>query len=59
MSTIIDQDGKEIDYAAAGNLMDDEIREELHAEMAPCTDQRFFDAYTERHYAKYGEDFTI
>lgn len=59
MSTIIDQDGEEIDYATAVNLMDDEIREELHAEMVPCTDQQFFDAYIERHYAKYGEDFTI
>lgn len=59
MSTIIDQDGEEIGYATAVNLMDDEIREELHAEMAPCTDQQFFDAYIERHYAKYGEDFTI
>lgn len=39
--------------------MDDEIREELHAEMAPCTDQEFFDAYLDRHYAKYGEEFTI
>lgn len=39
MSTIIDQDGEEIDYATAVNLMDDEIREELHAEMALCTDQ--------------------
>lgn len=59
MSTIIDQDGEEIDYATAVNLMDDEIREELHAEMALCTDQQFFDAYIERHYVKYGEDFTI
>ena len=59
MSTIIDQDGEEIDYATAVNHMDEEIREELHPEMVPCTDQQFFDAYIERHYAKYGEDFTI
>lgn len=59
MSTIIDQNDKEIDFATAVNLMDDEIREELHAEMAPCTDREFFDAYLDRHYAKYGEDFTI
>ena len=59
MTTVIDQNDKEIDFTTAVNLMDDEIREELHAEMAPCTDQEFFDAYLDRHYAKYGEEFTI
>ncbi len=59
MFTVINQNDKEIDFTTAVNLMDDEIREELHAEMAPCTDQEFFDAYLDRHYAKYGEEFTI
>lgn len=51
--------GSEIDFAAAVNLMDDEIREELHAELAPCDDQEFLDAYVERHAEKYGEDFQV
>lgn len=56
---VTDWNNKEIDYNAAVALMDDEIRETLHAEMAPCTDQEFFDAYLERHYVKYNEEFTI
>lgn len=51
--------GSEIDFAAAVNLMDDEIREELHAELAPCDDQEFLDAYVERHAEKYGEEFQV
>lgn len=51
--------GSEIDFEAAVNLMDDEIREELHAELSPCDDQEFLDAYVERHAEKYGEDFQV
>lgn len=40
-------------------MMDDEIRENLHAEMAPCGDQEFLDAYAERHAEKYNEVFQI
>lgn len=28
-------------------LMDDEIRERVHAEMAPCTDEEFLERYLE------------
>lgn len=49
----------EVDYEACVSLMDDEIREELHAEMAPCTEQEFLDAYCERHADKHGEQFNI
>lgn len=52
--------GYEVSFAACVNLMDDEIREELHAEMAPCTEQEFIDAYVARHADKYdGEVFTV
>ena len=46
-------------YEAAVNLMDDEIREELHNEMAPCTDLEFLETYMERHEEKYGTEFEI
>ena len=50
----------EIDFDAAVNLMDDEIREDLHNKMAPCSDQEFMDAYMIAHFDKYdGEEFTI
>lgn len=49
----------QVDFEAAVNLMDDEIREALHMELAPCTEQEFFDAYCKAHEEKYGEEFSI
>lgn len=46
-------------YDAAVNLMDDEIREEIHAELAPCTEEEFLEEYMKRHEEKYNEQFTI
>jgi hypothetical protein len=52
--------GYEVDFDACVNLMDDDIREALHAEMAPCTEQEFLDAYVEARAEKYdGEEFQI
>ena len=48
-----------IPYAAAVELMDDDLREELHRKLAPCTDQEFFDAYCRAHYEKFGEEFEL
>ena len=45
----------EIDYDVAVNLMDDDLREEIHADLAPCTGQEFFDEYTKRHEIKFDE----
>jgi hypothetical protein len=44
---------------AAVNLMDDELREELHRELAPCTDEEFLTAYMAEHKKRFGEEFTI
>lgn len=46
-------------YDAAVNLMDDEIREAIHAELAPCTEEEFLEEYMKRHEDKYNEQFTI
>lgn len=46
-------------YDAAVNLMDDEIREELHNEIAPCSDLEFLEAYMKAHEEKFGEEFKI
>ena len=52
--------GFEVDFDACVNLMDDDLREELHMEMAgECTEQEFFDAYCERHLEKYGTGFEV
>lgn len=51
--------GYEQDMDAVVNMMDDNIREELHNKLAPCTAQKFVDAYVVAHRAKYGEQFEI
>lgn len=59
MSTVINQNGQEIEFEVAVNLMDDEIREKLHMELSPCTNQEFFAAYEQEHYLVYGEGFQV
>ena len=55
----VNLNGYEVDFDTCAILMDDEIREELHMELAPCTEQKFLDAYVERHAEKFGEEFQI
>ena len=33
--------------------------EQLHEDLAPCTDQEFFTAYEKAHAAKYGEEWEL
>lgn len=47
------------DFDVWVNLMDDELREQVHAELAPCTDEVFLERYKQLHFEKYGEEFTI
>ena len=56
---VINKSGTQINYDAAVQLMDDEIREELHAELAPCTEQEFFAAYEAAHAEKFGEEWEL
>lgn len=49
----------EIYYDSAVVLMDDDLREELHRELAPCTEQEFFSAYEKAHAEKYGEEWEL
>ena len=51
--------GVEIRYNVAVAMMDDEIREELHTKLAPCSDQEFFDAYAKAHEAKFCEEWEL
>ena len=57
MRQVTDINGLAVDFEAAVILMDDEICEQLHAELAPCTEQKFFDAYAKAHKEKFGEEF--
>lgn len=55
MKTVKNEWDVEVDFDAAVNLMDEEIREKLNDKMAPCTDQEFFDAYAKAHEEKFCE----
>lgn len=57
IKTVAAEEDEEINFEAAVHLMDDELREELHMNLAPCSDQEFFDAYSEAHKRKLGEEF--
>lgn len=45
------------DIDDAAQLMDDDIREDVHKDLAPCTAQEFIEEYARRHKEKYGEEF--
>ena len=57
--TVVNKEGTEINFDAAVALMDDDIREQLHNNLAPCTEQEFFTAYEKAHAEKYGEDWEL
>lgn len=49
----------EKEYKAYEMMMDDELREELHREMAPCSNEEFLERYKEEHEKRFGEEFQI
>lgn len=46
-------------YSAVVVLMDDEIREAVHGELAPCSETEFLEEYFTRHIAKYGSKLLV
>lgn len=52
---VINANGVAVDYDTAVVMMDDEIREQLSAELAPCSEQEFFSEYEIAHAEEYGE----
>lgn len=60
MSKQVTLHGKTIDFGAAVVLMDDDIRDDLHNTITPCSEQEFLDAYVLAHAAKYdGAQFAV
>ena len=41
------------------HYMDDDLRERVAWEIAPCTDPEFLDSYVELHYETFAEEFQI
>ena len=52
---VINMNGTEINYEAAVELMDDEIRESICGTVD--SEQEFFTAYDKAHAEKYGEEW--
>lgn len=59
MTHVVNANGTIVDYDVAVSLMDDETREALHMELAPCTEQEFFTAYENAHIEKFGEEWEL
>lgn len=59
MTIVINSNGASIDYDAAVELMDDDLREEVASDLAPCTEQEFFTEYCKRHAVKFGEPWEL
>lgn len=51
--------GTEIEWNVALALMVDDLREELSADLAPCTEQEFFEAYAKAHETKFCEEWEL
>lgn len=57
--TPVTLNGQEIDFDAAVNLMDDDIREELYLISAYANEQAFLDAYARAHRDTFGKEFAV
>lgn len=58
MTNVINKSGTAIDFDAAVQMMDDDLREALHAEGYE-TEQEFLTAYEDAHLKKYGEPWEL
>ena len=60
MTMVINSNGTAINYDVAVELMDDNLREEVAADLAPCTEQEFFAEYCKRHVSpNFGETWEL
>ena len=55
----INLNGSTADFNTCVALMDDDLREEISVDLAPCTKQEFINEYCKIHFAKYGIEFEI
>lgn len=57
--TVVNKNGLELNYDITVQFMDSEIREQLHSELSPCTEQEFFTAYETLHEDEFGEEWQL
>lgn len=59
VDTVVNQYGIEIPYNVAEQMMDTDIREDLHLSFDRETEQEFFDEYCKLHAERLGEEFIL
>ena len=59
MTMVVNNNCASIDYDAAVALMDDDLREAVAADLAPCTEQEFFTEYCKRYSIKFGASWEL
>lgn len=57
MTYVVNFWGVRVPFDASVCLMDDDIRETVAADLAPCDDQSFFVEYAKRHAERYGVEW--
>jgi hypothetical protein len=56
---VVNRSGVEIDYRVAVALMDDQLREQIHAEQEAFTEQEFFECYEAAHLERFGAHWEL
>lgn len=56
---MVNPHGQQLDFEAALMNMDDDLREELHMALAPCSEAEFFAAYADAHRERFGEEWEL
>lgn len=59
---ILADDGREdasAYYEACVEMMDDDLREELHDRLAPCSEAKFLKTYCKEHIRRFGSPFIV
>lgn len=59
MTKVRNQFGVEVNFEAAVEYMDNDLREKLHIDLVPCTEQEFFTAYCKAHKEHFKEAFVL
>lgn len=56
---IVNPHGVELEIEAALGMMDDNLREELHMLLSPCSEALFYAAYAAAHRNLFGEEWEL
>jgi hypothetical protein len=59
MAKITNEAGDEIDFDVAVQYMDDDVRERVHSDVAPCSEDAFWIAYCAAHRERFSEEFFL